>query len=125
MTVRPDELDCAGQKDYWIPLEETDTGSLQLRLTWLQLTDDISVLPMQMEWRRRLKLRYGRTMEAMIKASSSQANKQAASGSSEKYEYPYGSVFVVLLYLDCVRHLPLLGSTRQEPTIYVILYCYI
>lgn len=58
-------------------------------------------------------------MESLIKASQGAANKQAASGSSEKYEYPYGSIFVVLLYLDCVRHLPLLGSTRSEPSIYV------
>jgi hypothetical protein len=119
LTICPHDLDCSGQREYWLPLEETDTGQLLVRLTWLRLTDQLSRLSTQLERRRRLQLRYGRTMEPLIKSGQSLAAKQSNLASTEKHEYPYGSVYIVLLYLNGVRHLPMLGPNRQEPSVYV------
>lgn len=119
LTLSPHELDCNGQREYWMALEETETGQVLIRLTWLQLSEDLSLLNAQLEWRRRLHLRYGRTMDSLIRGGQSTVAKQSNTGSTEKNEYPYGSIFIVLLYLNSVRQLPLLGVNRQEPSVYV------
>lgn len=111
LTLRLTEYDCTGKRSHWIKLEDTTTGSLHLRLTWLQLSSDLSKLESQIKNIERIKLIYSNPMQRLMQT------QQKVTIPSELNEISFGSAFCCMIYLDCIRYLPKID--QLEPSVYV------
>lgn len=85
------------------------------QLTWLKLSSDLTKLESQAKSVERIKLIYSNSMKTLKQP------QQKSTVSSELAEIAYGSSFVCMVYLDCIRYLPKINQTEPSTQVVILL----
>ncbi|RWS11102.1 extended synaptotagmin-1-like protein [Dinothrombium tinctorium] len=89
-----------GRFEDWLVLEDTETGSIYVKATWLKLSTDITQLDKQ--------------IETVNKWRATRTKKE------EKHSPLSPSVAAVFIYLDSANNLPSFTKTAPEPSPFVV-----
>lgn len=87
-----------GMIDAWVNLKDTKVGRIHVKATWFNIEHSMDHLEAQKEECKEVKQLY----------------------QSANIKHPYGSVATLMIYLDCIKNLPLLAKSIGEPSPQVV-----